>query len=48
MIPMGYLFNISNEYASDIYSLVSIIYHDTNSMSTDHFYSDISDFNTGV
>ena len=30
-----------------MYSLFSIIYHDENSMSTGHYYSDILDFTTG-
>ena len=47
-IPTEYPFNISNEQVSDMYSLLYIIYHDVNYMSTGHYYSDILDFNTGV
>ena len=48
VIPNDYLFNIYNKQVYNIYSLVSIIYHDGNSMSTGHYYSDILEFNTGV
>ena len=47
-IPTEYVFNISNGQVSDISSLVSIIYHNGNSMSTGHYYSDILYFKTGV
>ena len=43
-----YLFSISNKQVSDMYSLVSRINHDGNSMSTGNLYSYTIDFNTCV